>query len=504
MGTSEQPHIVAILPRGEAIRNFVYSGALDSVAEHARVSLLSVRPNEEIWRLLGSRYAGVFELPEIRERKLVWQLREILDMAHGRWLWSVAAQNRWLARDSEAISPAQRLTRTAKKLVCYPFASRPGLNLLSKVERSASRWLRTTDDASKMFKALKPSLVFNGSHVHGLGALPALQAAQWLGIPTATFLFSWDNLTSQGRLFTRYDHYLVWNNSIRDQLLEIYRDIRPEQVSVTGTPQFDFHFKENYYWTREEFCARIGADPRRPVVLYTTSMARPTVGEPRIVEGIARILREMKDLGPPQLLVRVYPKDRTGRFEELKQRLPDVLFPHVPWEPNWLTPELEDLYVFTNTLRHVAVGINAASTVSLELCMVGKPVINVAYNPPGVDISPFDYPRFYDFDHYRPVTNSGAITLARDESEMGDLIRDALNHPHARRQQQEALLRSMFGDTLDGASADRVARALLRLAGVAPDCATAVEGAHSSSSRSSRHSLKLSSRLIVDPAQTDS
>jgi hypothetical protein len=417
--------------------------------------------------VLQSRYSTVIELPDIRERKLVWQVREILDMAHGRWLWSVAAQNRWLARDSEAVSPGQRLKRAAKKLVCYPFATRSGLNLLSKAERFASHWLRTTDAAIDLFKALKPSLVFNGSHVHGLGALPVLQAAQSLGIPTAAFLFSWDNLTSQGRLLTRYDHYLVWNHGIRSQLLHIYPDIRPEQVSVTGTPQFDFHFNEAYYWSREEFCNRVGADPKRPIILYTTSMARPTVGEPRLVEGIARMLREMTEWGPPQLLVRIYPKDQTGRFDELKGRLTDVLFPHVSWEPNWLTPELDDLYVYTNTLRYTDVGINAASTVSLELCMFGKPVVNVAYNPPGEDIYPFDYPRFYEFDHYRPVARSGAIALARDERDMARLIREALAHPRARQSQQAALLGSMFGDTLDGAASDRVAGTLLRIAGVA-------------------------------------
>jgi hypothetical protein len=99
--------------------------------------------------------------------------------------------------------------------------------------------------------------------------------------------------------------------------------------------------------------------------------------------------------------------------------------------------------------------------------MFGKPVVNVAYNPPGEDIYPFDYPRFYEFDHYRPVARSGAIALARDERDMARLIREALAHPRARQSQQAALLGSMFGDTLDGAASDRVAGTLLRIAGVA-------------------------------------
>ena len=375
--------ILAVLPRGEALRNFVYSGVLDQVAARAAVSVWSIVPNVELWAALGSRYPDLSELHEIPERKIVGRLRDFVDMTHGRWLWSGAARNRWLTRDGEASTRALRVKRLAKKLACYPFANRPGLSALSTAERLASRWLRLGDDATAALRRMKPSLVFNASHVHGLSSAPLMRAAQSLGIPTATFIFSWDNLTSQGRLHTRYDHYLVWNEQIRAQLLWMYPFIRPEQVFVTGTPQFDFHFDPTYFWSREEFCARIGADPSRPIVLYTTSMARPVAGEERIVEGIARFVRGMKDAGSPQLLVRVYPKDRTGRFDDIKRRYPDVLFPKVAWEPNWLTPMPDDTWMLTNTLRHAALGINVASTVSLELCMFRKPVINVATIRPG-------------------------------------------------------------------------------------------------------------------------
>ena len=118
-----------------------------------------------------------------------------------------------------------------------------------------------------------------------------------------------------------------------------------------------------------------------------------------------------------------------GRFEELKRGYPDVLFPEVPWDPAWLTPSIEDTALLTNTLRHAALGINVASTISLELCMFDKPVINVAYNPPGVDVLPLDYRRAYDFDHYRPLVERGAVTLAYSEAEMRDLLCRALRRP---------------------------------------------------------------------------
>jgi hypothetical protein len=247
-------------------------------------------------------------------------------------------------------------------------------------------------------------------------------------------------------------------------LLEIYGSIKPDQVIVTGTPQFDFHFKPDFYWTREEFCSRVGADPSRPIVLYSTGMANHMPGEPRVVEGVADILKQMPELGPPQLLVRVYPKDRTGRFDDLKRRRADILFPETPWEASWLTPKIEDIYLLTNTLRHASAGINVASTVSLELCMFNRPVINVGYNPPGVDTGYIDYKRYYEFDHYRPLVESGAVALARSEADLRELLGKALTEPEAASLQRRALIRAMFGDGLDGSAGVRVAEHLLRIA----------------------------------------
>jgi hypothetical protein len=471
VGASLQRHvgkagpIVAVLPRGEALRNFVYSGALDEVAARADLTVLSVIPSDGIRELLHSRYPRVIPLePNVQEHHISRLLREILDMAHGRWLWSAAARQRWRLRDLEAATIGARLKRLIKKAVCYPFTSRTGVELLSRLECAATRWSSSSDEYLRLFRRLKPALVFNGSHVHAGPAIPVMHAARRLGIPTAAFIFSWDNLTSQGRIIPPYDFYLVWNSSLRDRLLDIYGQVRPDHVFVTGTPQFDPHFRPETYWSREEFCARVGADPSRPIVLYSTGIAHHLPGEPRTVKGIADILRSMNDLGPPQLLVRVYPKDQSGRFEELKRAYPDILFPVVPWEPAWHTPKIEDAELLANMLRHVSVGINVASTISLELCMFDKPVINVAYNPPGLDVGPLDYGRAYQFDHYRPVVESGAVTLATDEAQMADLIRRALVAPQEHSASRRRLVATMFEGTLDGRSSKRVAAVLHTLA----------------------------------------
>jgi hypothetical protein len=459
--------IVVLIPRGEVIRNFVYSGALDQVAEKAAVTLFTVFTNPEIDRALRQQYGNIFQLEEHNERWFVRFQRELIDVAHNRWVWSRAARERSRLRDLEAATFGQKSKRVAKKIISLPFSNRPGLHVLGKFERGSSRWLRTTKKYERLFTQLRPALIFNGSHVHSRNAIQAVQAAQWLGIPTATFIFSWDNLTSQGRILMPYDYFLVWNEALKKQLLEMYDWVNEDQVFVTGTPQFDFHFRPEFYLDRDEFCRQIGADSRRPIVFYATGMANHMPGEPEIVEQIADLLMGIDQRVKPQLMVRVYPKDQTGRFDELKKRRPDILFPEVAWESAWLTPKAEDSYALVNSLRHCSLGINVASTLSLELCMFDKPVINVGYNPESVDVNRLSYANYYEFDHFRPVVESGAVEVARSRDEIESMILSALANPRARSAERKKLVEKMFGSTLDGYSGKRVADVLLRLAGIA-------------------------------------
>src|SRR5437867_1789611 len=121
-----RPKVVAILPRGETLRNFVYTGTLDEIARGAELTLLSVIPGSSYWQLLSSRYRDVLPLRQYPERWMVRALREQLDLAHGRWLWSAAARERWRLRDLEANDSIRWVKRAAKKLACFPFANRAG------------------------------------------------------------------------------------------------------------------------------------------------------------------------------------------------------------------------------------------------------------------------------------------------------------------------------------------------------------------------------------------
>jgi hypothetical protein len=443
----------------------VYSDTLRVLNEHSRVTVLSVVDDDQILsRFRG--HAEILPLRYYREHPAVAAVRGVSELAHFRHLWSEVAREVWQRRIDEAQTPMQRLRRRATNAFASCLAHQPGLRALDTMERSLSWRMRRTEEFVRMFSKDRPDLVFNCSHIHGPAAEEPLRAAAKLGIPTAGFIFSWDNLTSRSRIHTPYDYYFVWHDRMRRDLLRIYPHIAADRVLVTGTPQFDFHFQPEFAIDREDLCQRIGADPRRPIVLYTTGMNTHFPEEHRTVEAVARIIASLPVQPKPQLVVRTYIKGNSPEMEQLAARkLDGVIFPQVLWTKKWLTPLFEDLAIYAGMLRHASLGINVASTVSLELLLHNKPVINLGFDPPGSNLPhSMRYERHLTFDHYRPVTESGAVMVARSEKDLEEMIRRGLQGPSAQAPRASELLHEMFGEMLDGRSGRRVAETLIDLA----------------------------------------
>jgi hypothetical protein len=455
-----------VVPRGEAVRNFLYSDTLRILSERGRVSLLSIITDEEILGRVRPFVEQIIPLKNYPEHFLVEHLRYLVHTAHFRWLWSEAAKYHWGLHQARAKTLPLRLKRLTLKGLSYPLGNRPMLELSTKLERYLSWVLRPTDDFTTLFRELQPDLIFNCSHIHGpLADLP-LRVAHKLGIPTAVFIFSWDNLTSRSRIFVPYDYYLMWNQQMREQLLNLYARIQPDQVIVTGTPQLDFHFRPEYWLGWQELCKRIGADPGRPLVLYSTGMHSDFPDEHRIVEGAIRFLQEIHLNPKPQLVVRTYIKGTSPEMQRLaRQNIPGVVFPPMLWDRKTLTPLYEDLHVYTSLLRHVSVGINAASTVTLELMLHDKPVINLGFEPPGSHLPHHArFSRHIEYEHYRPVAESGGVMVARSMNDLREMLLIGLTEPQTGSEKRRLFIQDMFDHQLDGQSGRRVAETLVALA----------------------------------------
>ena len=462
-----RPRILSVIPSGEAVRNFLYSATLDRLSRDADVTLLTVVHDDAFVERFGPLTSEIVPLGDHPEHGVVTRFRHIVHTAHMRWRWSKVFQNNWELRSAEADAGSTRsrvrwlfLRTTARAL-----AHRRVLDVLTAVDRRASVRLRPTSVFDELFDEIQPDLVFNGMHVHGpRGDLPCRIAAA-RGIPTAAFIYSWDNLTSRSRIFVPYDDFLVWNDRMKDDLVELYPGIERDHVHVTGTPQFDFHRRTDQLLNRADLAAEIGFDPARPFVLYTTGVDRHFREEHRTVEHVAATLASL-DLDPkPQLVVRTYVKGNSPEMRALMERgLPDTVFPEVEWDERWYTPTEQDLRVYSSLLHECAIGINAASTVSLELLALDKPVINLGFDPPGSDLGwPDRWIRHIEFDHFAHVADAGATMIAMSPDDIGPMLRLGLTDPGYNSAIRRSFIADFMGPAFDGTNGVRAAEALLDL-----------------------------------------
>jgi hypothetical protein len=437
-----KPTIIIVISRGEVIRNFVYSGIAQELRNNYSVIFASVIPNEKLREYLVANCDSLYELNELKLSYCQRLLHEIIDLAHNRYLWSEAARVRWNMRDLEANKLFQKVNRSIKKVVATLLSHNETLSILEKFDYWLSSKNRQVKEYQKIITHTRPQLVFNGSHSHSKIAYNFLQASRLEGIKTAAFLFSWDNLTSQGRVFPPHDFYFSWNSAIKNDFHKIYPDYCDSSVMVTGTTQFIGHFNKDLELGLGEMKSILGLKPNEKYFLYSSGMSNHMPYEPYVVSRIADIIQK---LGPEyRLVVRTYAKDRQDVFDQLKFERPDIIIPEVNWEKKFQTPLLDDQLFFKALLKNCVAGVNVASTITLELCMFDKPAINVGYNPPGKDISPYDYVRFYNFDHYRPIVESGAIRVAKDELQMAEYLKEAIDNPSILHEYRVRLINKFF------------------------------------------------------------
>lgn len=465
MRLQDKSHIVLIIPRGEAVRNFLYSDTIKILSENARITVLTVVDDMRFIQHFEKYTDKIIKLENPQERYFVKILRLLIHEAHFKWLWSEVAKNVWEIRDENANTLVKKIKARLIKLLVLPLANRAVLRLLTKLDQYFSWKFRNDDYFVDLFRELKPDLIFNGSHIHGVAGELPVKIAHKMGIKTAGFIFSWDNLTSRSRIFVPYDYYFVWHENMKTQLLEIYPEIQPKRVKITGTPQFDFHFKEEFEWTKEQLCEKIGVDSERPIVLYTAGIDRHFPEEHRTVQYISEILGKI-DINPkPQMVVRTYVKGTSKEMQSFVQNgLPHTTFIDTDWDEKFYTPSYDDLFVYTNLIRYCVLGINAASTVSLELMMFDKPVINLGFDPPGGKITnAFRWIRHLKFDHYKPVVESGAVLTAMKPEDLSDMILHSIRNPKSLAKERQKFLSEFFKPNLNGIAGAKVAEELLNL-----------------------------------------
>ena len=81
--------------------------------------------------------------------------------------------------------------------------------------------------------------------------------------------------------------------------------------------------------------------------------------------------------------------------------------------------------------------------------MLNKPAINVGYNPPEKNIFPYNYTRFYNFDHYKPIVETGAVQVAKNEETLKTLLENPISNPNQFEIERKRLINIFFENNLE-------------------------------------------------------
>lgn len=257
---------------------------------------------------------------------------------------------------------------------------------------------------------------------------------------------------------------------MRRELLRHYPDVSSERVHIVGTPQFDPYADPALLWTREEFFARVGADPSKPLICYSGGDHGTCPEDPEHVRILMELVRSGRIRRSPRVLVRPAPVDDGRRYDAVRRDFPEMIFAQPAWvhtvAGDWsrVIPLPEDVQFLANLTQHADLNINMASTMTLDFAIHAKPVVNIAFDlasPPPHGRPLWEF--FYRFEHYRPVVELGAARFARSPDELADHVNAYLEDPSLDREGRRKLVELEVGVPL-GQSSRRIVETLQRIA----------------------------------------
>jgi hypothetical protein len=458
---------------GPGVRNFVH-GRFLGVLKNAGLSLTiySGVPATALRATAAEQVNGieVCELPIYRERQVSHLLRKSVELAHMKLFDTVPMRLNAAQGTPSGMSKSAIGNRAAYFLA--GICRRPGgiRRLAAQHERSVLAHPLTAHYRS-LLRDSKPNLLF-ATHQRTPQVTPLVAAAKSLGIPTATFIFSWDNLTSKGRIPISYDHYLVWSDHMRAELLRFYPDTRPESVHVVGTPQFEPYAYPEFGWPEEKFSKELGLRAGCRRICFTCGDQSTSPNDPMYIQALAEANRAGAFEEPVEIIVRSSPAEDGQRFRPIMEEYPELKWGPPRWvqtrpahpEPwSQRIPRRDDVDLLKSTIRYCDVNVNVASTMTLDFAHAGKPVVNVAFGGNGSGSQWFNDSIYYSFDHYRPVVELGAVRVARSKHELVANINSYLENPDLDAPGRKRLLEMQVGLPLEGTS-ERILQSLMRIA----------------------------------------
>lgn len=430
--------IVLLVPDGVAVRNYIYSDFVEELIKNGfEVVLYHQIPEaaiDEIKKVKGTIVSDIVKIPEFKENFFGRILKE--SIVYARLL-----QNKTKLNNDTIMLFWNRNQKGFKRLTLLRISEFFGY-FLSKSYALILKFEKVYDNTAlhnsvskvieKDLLKIKPDYILN-LHQRAVICAPIINVAKQLSIPTGTVIFSWDNIP-KARLVSKYDHYFVWSDLMKNELNLLYPEINSNQVFVTGTPQFEFYFKAPFLKTKADFFEKFGLDLHKKTICFSSNDTSSPY-EQNYFEDLCEALMKIEETERPQILFRKCPVDKTNRFDAVLQKYKDLI---ISVEPDWriqsgdtsfvyIYPSYDDYELLANTVLHSDVVINLGSTMAHDFAVYNKPCLYLNYDP--VSNSVFKVNEVYQFQHFRSMSDLNAVGWIDSKSDFVPKIQSALANP---------------------------------------------------------------------------
>ena len=454
-----------VITDGVGFRNFMLSNFMEEVSQQFDVVVIySGLPKSAYQTTLPSNIT-IKELEVFTESKLTWFFRKWKEVAHLQKFKAFYGMNDNLVSGYPKNNSLRSLLVKGLYFFTRFIHSDASISLTEKMQFLSFFNHRITKSYVALLKEDQPSTVFF-THQRPPFLAPFLVAAKQLKLQTSTFIFSWDNLASKGRMLGTFDHFFVWSDLMKAELLHFYPRAKEDNVKVVGTPQFEPYVMPKYETTKEDFLKKFQLNEQKQVICYSCADVSIGKNDPVVITAIANAIRSNAMNSQVQLLVRTSPAEDDARFKAIRSAFPEIIWNVPKWTltrenhvESWSqrVPNEEDIKDLRALLEYADLNVNMCSTMSLDFMLFDKPVINTVFGNETNGL--YNDQRFLNYDHYKKVVESGAVTIAKNETELITQINEALANPTLRSLQRKGMIDLQISKELLGTS-KRIAETL--------------------------------------------
>ncbi len=298
---------------------------------------------------------------------------------------------------------------------------------INKLERSTSKY----HYCKTQLKTHKPDLVFCTTQ-RATQSISALLAAKDLGIPTAAFIYSWDNVPKAMQV-VETDYYFVWSEHMKAQVLQYYPFVKNKQIFVTGTPQFEPHYNINLKQSRADFFKEYKLDVNKKYICYSGDDATTSPLDQYYLEDLANAVRDLNSKGENLgIIYRKCPVDFTPRYDAVIEANKDIIEVLDPiWKQvgnqwNQILPTPEDFKMLYNVCEHSEFVTNVCSSTVFDFVVHNKPCIYYNYEQPQLKKGIRDIGQNYKYVHFRSMPSKNAAIFCTDKKDLEGLVKQIL------------------------------------------------------------------------------